>query len=355
MAKQPPPLPPEKAVTYIVSAGAYLPVMTLRLWEANAWEDFVLECCLQMKVLDQSIISIKRLGGAGDKGRDVEVLVKMPRTTHAWDLYQCKHYDSPIAPSAFFPELFKFFTNMENGSYPEPNHYFLCAPQDCGTDLSDLLTGQSVDFQNTFIEALRKGTNGLKDCSPKLTSSLEATILNFDFSRIREFQARDLLKWHERDGVAHFRRFGVRPQRPKSPKVPKKPKKAEQKYIEALLSAYSEDLGSSIDVEHLSFTPHVEHFEGSRSQFYSAEGLRMFSRDIFPDQFDELLDEVLAGVKPSIANSTLDTGLKRLHKAIEVASTLKITENSLSSNLRGPDLPGTCHHLANKGKVKWVK
>jgi hypothetical protein len=355
MEKKLPPLPSEKSVEYILTPGAHPPVMVIRIWNSGDWEEFVLECCQEMKALDNRYLSVKRLGGPGDKGRDVEALVLLPRAIHQWDLYQCKHYDAPISPSTFFPELVKFFGHLTANSYPQPANYFLCAPQDCGNDLNDLLTGDSTAFRETFLTAWRNGTNGLKNLTGQLTPLTEAVVQQFDFARIQEFQARDLLTWHKRNTSAHFSRFGVKPKRLKPPKVPKKPQKKEQRYIEALLSAYSETCGTSLSLDDLPTTEHVEHFEGSRAQFYSAEGLRIFSRDIFPKQFDELLDEVWDGVRTSISNKALTTGMERLHKAVEVVSTLKITENPLSANLRAPDLPGTCHHLANKGRVKWVK
>ena len=41
--------------------------------------------------------------------------------------------------------------------------------------------------------------------------------------------------------------------------------------------------------------------------------------------------------------------------AVEKASTLQVQESRLSPQLRGGDLPGTCHHLSNGGRLKWVK
>jgi hypothetical protein len=355
MTKNDPLLPPPKTVEYVVTPGAYHPVMGLRLWSSDDWEDFVFECVSEIKKFKKEYSSVKRLGGAGDKGRDVEALYELTRALHKWDLYQCKHYDAPISPSTFFPELAKFFGHVAINSYPEPARYYLCAPQNCGTDLNDLLTGDPEVFRDAFLNAWRNGNQGLKPLMSNLDTTVELVVENFDFSRIKEFQARDLVAWHERDSQAHYRRFGVKPKRSKSPAVPKKPSKKEQKYIEQLLLAYAEDLGRSLSIEDLPDTDHLEHFEGSRAQFYSAEGLRIFSRDIFPKQFDELLDEIKGGVRTAIANKTLLTGLDRVHKAVEIVSTFKITENPLSSSLRAPDLPGACHHLANRGQIKWVK
>ena len=45
----------------------------------------------------------------------------------------------------------------------------------------------------------------------------------------------------------------------------------------------------------------------------------------------------------------------RVDAAVEKASTLQVSESCLSPQLRPGDLPGTCHHLANGGRLKWVK
>jgi hypothetical protein len=47
--------------------------------------------------------------------------------------------------------------------------------------------------------------------------------------------------------------------------------------------------------------------------------------------------------------------MERVDAAVERASTLQVQESRLSPQLRGGDLPGTCHHLANRNRLKWVK
>jgi hypothetical protein len=85
--------------------------------------------------------------------------------------------------------------------------------------------------------------------------------------------------------------------------------------------------------------------------------LQRFSRDIYPheDEFERLLDMVYAGILPTVAQLRLKTGMDRVDVAVDKASTLQVQESRLSPQLRGGDLPGTCHHLVNEGKLKWVK
>ena len=100
-----------------------------------------------------------------------------------------------------------------------------------------------------------------------------------------------------------------------------------------------------------------EHFTAQRQTFYCAEGLQRFSRDIYPNEqeFERLLDMVYAGIRPTVTQLRLKTGMDRVDAAIDKASTLQVQESRLHPQLRGGDLPGTCHHLVNAGKFKWVK
>ena len=64
---------------------------------------------------------------------------------------------------------------------------------------------------------------------------------------------------------------------------------------------------------------------------------------------------VHAGIRPTVVQLRLKTGMERVDAAVERASSLQIQESRLSPQLRGGDLPGTCHHLVIRGDLKWVK
>lgn len=339
-----------RAVSYVIQAGAHAPVAQLRLMDSTSWEIFVEECCLPL--VGNTYQTVKRLGMPGDKGRDVEAIVTLPRKQHGWDLYQCKYYKGPVAPSDFFPEMAGFFSHLARKSYPEPSTYFICAPHDCGVDLYDLLVSEPEDFKAVFLQAWVDGNRGLKK---NLTPEIKAVVESFDFSRFKEMSARTLVETHAKNQSAHFTRFGIRPKRLDDPAVPKSPTKREQKYVEALLAVYSEHAAHSVDSNGLTGSDYEEHFSACRSEFYSAEGLKRFSRDIFPGEFDVFLATMLTTVKSAIGLPIHKTGLERLCAATERSYQLKMADSPLSESLRSPDMPGACHHLANAGKLKWVK
>lgn len=120
---------------------------------------------------------------------------------------------------------------------------------------------------------------------------------------------------------------------------------------------YSEDKTSPVTLADLAGSEYEEHFDSHRQLFYCAEGLQRFSRDIYPTEheFERLLDMVHAGVRPTVAQIRHKTGMARVDAAVEKASTPQVSESCLSPQLRPGDLPGTCHHLANGGRLKWVK
>jgi hypothetical protein len=338
------------AAGYVIQAGAHAPVAQLRLMDSASWEIFVEECCLPLQGTTYQIV--KRLGMPGDKGRDVEAIVTLPRRQHGWDLYQCKYFKGPVAPSDFLPEMASFFSHLVRKSYPEPRAYFICAPHDCGVDLHDLLVSEPEDFKAVFLRAWVDGNRGLKK---NLTPAIKAVVESFDFSRFKEMSARTLVEMHSKNQSAHFKRFGIKPKRLNDPVVPPSPRKHEQKYVQALLAVYSEHAAHSVDCDGLTGTDYEEHFSACRSEFYSAEGLKRFSRDIFPGEFDAFLGTMLKTVRSTVSLPTHKTGLERLCATTERSYQLKMADSPLSESLRSPDMPGACHHLANAGKLKWVK
>ncbi len=349
-----PSAPRRNTSRYVLGPGGHPPIAQLRLISARRWERFVEDCCVTQTGAGLKYEKVKRLGGPGDRGRDVEALMSLPRTKHNWDLYQCKHYKDPLAKAQFYPELAKFFLQIAKGAYPEPAHYFLCAPQDCGVELHDLLMGP-IKFKLDFLNEWQAGGTGLKSLQTKLNAKVEVAVNAFDFKRIRELQARNLLRLHEQNPIAHFKLFGIVPRREADPTMPPGPAAEEQQYIQALIDAYSEASGAAVDPARLAGTRYDEHFNACRSQFYSAEGLKRFSRDVFPGEFANLLDSVFNGVRPIWASPRLKTGIERLDAVITHVSTLKVNDSPLNASLRPPDLPGTCQHLANDGKLKWVR
>ena len=68
-------------------------VKLVRAYDSTEWEVFIAEWQKGLK----NYVSVKRLGGAGDHGRDVIGLVGPQGCNGIWDNYQCKHYETPLS------------------------------------------------------------------------------------------------------------------------------------------------------------------------------------------------------------------------------------------------------------------
>jgi hypothetical protein len=341
---------------YVVKRGAVPPAVYLLHVSDKQWEEFIEAACRLREINGAKYVSVKMLGNANDKGRDVESRLEASLVAERWDLYQAKHYENRLTPGNAYPEMVKFFGHLLAKSFPIPRKYYFCAPRNSGPDLHDLLADPDA-LRDAFLSAWRNGTHGLKDDAGKLTPTMEAYVRSFDFSRFEECQVHDLLAWHARDRKAHFKLFGIEPERGDDPVVPSETQAHEMVYVDELVKAYEEHCRSNLTLpDVVSSDDYGEHFASAREAFYAAEGLKRFSRDIYPeDEFAKLLEMVLKGVRLAVKSPLLTMGLERHEAAIRAAANLAVTDSALYPRLRGGDLPGTCHHLVNEKQLKWVK
>lgn len=325
--------------------------------DPDQWEKLIEVACLN-RPLDGGgkYAFVKQLGGAGDGGRDVEARLVPDLREGEWDLYQGKHYDHALTPTDVFKELVKFFKHLSAKTYPRPRYYYLCAPRGVGNDLHNLMT-KPAEFQRRLLDDWKAERTGLKGRSPELTAELRQLILKFDFRTILECQTRDILAWHALDRKAHHELFGIEAARGDDPAAPPAPAVHEQVYVEELLKVYAESSGKPMTLHDLMATDECgEHFQAQRTLFYCAEGLKTFSSELYGEaEFDTLLDMVLTGIAPKVKSPRHKTGLERLEAGTNGAEQLVVSDSVLAPRLRPGDLPGTCHHLVNKKRLKWVK
>ncbi|MCE3605670.1 hypothetical protein LXA47_18955 [Massilia sp. P8910] len=299
---------------------------------------------------------VKRLGGAGDGGRDIEARFGQALVRDGWDLYQAKHYAQGLTHSDAFPEMAKFFKQLALKTYPRPNRYYFCCPRAIGNDLHNTMASGAAAFKAKFLDAWKNGRSGMKGRSTELTQDVLTAIDDFDFDRFIECAVHDLLAWHSLDIGAHYDMFGIVPERGDDDPMPVKPAGHEDIYLDELLRAYTEHKSSPVTRVNVLGSDY-EDLTAQRQTFYCAEGLSRFSRDIYPheQEFERLLEMVYAGIRPTVVQLRLKTGMDRVDAAVDKASTLQVHESRLSPQLRGGDLPGTCHHIVNGGKLTWVK
>lgn len=336
-----------------VSAGPPIPpIDRLKLYDGTQWEQFVLEWADSLR---SQYESVERHGGAGDLGCDVVAYLRDGQGT--WDNYQCKHYDHRLMPGDVWLEIGKLVVHTHRGALTVPERYVFVAPQGAGTKLAKLLRQP---------DALRAGLLDAwdKSCRTRIAAGepvkLDATLRNyidaFDFSVFSALPPLRLIDEHAQTRW-HVARFGSGlPARPPAPAPPQVPAQAEAGYVGELLEAYTEHLSVPItsvaDLD--AHMPLAEHFGDSRIAFYSAEGLRVFSRDTLPPgSFARLQDDVHAGIKNDVRHQHAD-GYARVLAATKTAQSLALNAHALGNTATVPDRHGICHQLANDGKVRWT-
>ena len=303
-------------------------------------------------------VSISRIGGAGDKGRDI--IAKC--ATGEVDYYQCKHYNAPLMPSEYYQELGKLCYYTFTKEIAVPRHYYIVASHDIGPALVGFLADHK-ELKKALI------TNWGNYCEKKITKSnvvkLEGQFLTyvegFDFSIVEHYPIAKVIDEHLQTIYGNIRFVGQRLQRPEELEPSLKFDIDELAYIAALLEAYSDELKINIDtVKALEAYEHYsQHFSRQRKDYYKAETIRRFVRDTLTDsrEFDVLKSDVYDGII-DVHERQYENGYQRLIADLQQATMVNTSKSLLDSKLHfigSGERKGICHMLANEKKVKWVK
>lgn len=288
----------------VAKGGVIQPSAKILLLNPNQWEEFILAATRQRGFADGSHYAVtKRLGGAGDGGRDIEARFGQALVRDGWDLYQAKHYAQGLKPSEAFPEMAKFFKQLALKTYPRPKTYYICCPRAVGNELHNTIAAGASAFKAKFLAAWKAESTGMQGKAAELTADVQAAIDDFDFDRFVECPVYDLLTWHALDKAAHHDLFGIVAERGDDEPMPAQPSGHEDVYVDELLRVYTEHKTSPVTREDVTSSDYADHFTAQRQVFYCAEGLQRFSRDIYPNEpeFERLLDMVHAGIRPTVA------------------------------------------------------
>lgn len=329
----------------------------IQTYSADEWEAFITEWMTGFSPPYQKVV---RLGGAGDKGRDVVGYVGNSNDPACeWDNYQCKHYDHLLAPGDIWVELGKLCVFTFLGNYTVPRQYCFVAPRGVGTSLHDYIRRP---------EKLRSGLieNWGEKCAKKISRSkaypLEGALLlhvrNFDFSIVDDVPPSSILEQHRRTRFNYLRFKREPPQRPPCQTPPAELAPSELPYVTQLLQAYEDHVQAPIaDPTALhSYPGLLEHFRESRGYFYAAESLGKFSREAIEEQaFGEIKQDVYDGVC-DVARQPHPHGYACVLCTTSAAAQVLIPQQRNLARWVGPaDKKGLCHHLVNDEKMRWVR
>ncbi|MGD0978046.1 MAG: ABC-three component system protein [Candidatus Bathyarchaeia archaeon] len=312
----------------------------------------------QSASLQSKYVKVEKLGGPGDKGRDV---ICTDNNNDSF-VYQCKHYDRKLSKHDVLLEIGKCCYHCSKGDYPTPKKYYFVSPQGVSPQARDLLAGSKG-----LREELK--ANWEKICQFKISSSgveLKGNLLAFidqlDFSVFSYISPLEFLEDFKK--TAYYTKWFGKLFRPRKliTAAPDEIQENEMTYIGKILEAYGEFLGRNIeDAKNLKATdPKLWlDFNRQRLYFYSAEYLAAFSRETYAPElqcFEQLKDEFYYGIIDEIQEDAKN-GFERLKKVLKRAESLITSPNNpLSSEVNIKDRKGICHHLANEREdIRWKK
>lgn len=331
------------------------PGTLIQTYSPDEWERFIVEWT---EGFQPSYHQVVRLGGAGDKGRDVVAYLSDPTKPKCeWDNYQCKHYDHPLQPGDVWTELGKLCVYTHRGDYTVPRLYRFVAPRGVGPKLHDLLR-KPEDLKRQLI------ANWDKKCKSTISDSedfplegeLKTHVEAFDFSIVWFLTHKEILDQHRTTRYWHQRFKTERPSRPVPDSPPAEVQPHELHYVKCLLDAYADHLKQPLktSAELINFPLLSRHFRHARECFFSAEALARFSRDNFtPGAFDAVQNHILDGVYDITLICHAD-GYQCLLKVAEVALHLPLPESDLKPYIGPADRKGICHRLANTRRLTWL-
>ncbi|MDU1350601.1 ABC-three component system protein [uncultured Clostridium sp.] len=338
----------------IVFGVSIPPIKRLKTFSDEEFEEMVTEWAYDY--LQHKYVSVYRHGGAGDKGRDVVGF--LDEQGMRIDIYQCKHYDSPLAPSQYWIEFGKlcYYTYIKD--YVIPQNYYVVASQGVGQKLKGYIDNPksiNIDLVENWDKYCKTNITDTKEIS--LDEPFITYIKNFDFSIVRYIDPIVLIDQYSETKWYKYRFGGGLKKRPKAKKPPETIEEDESKllYIKELLKAYSEYTNGKIDnLENLkSASMLYNHFARQREDYYSAQSLKRFSRDEFVDEpYEDAKDEVYRGVIDTSLRR-YDNGFVRLNDTLSEARKIPLDIVELGQVLPS-DKCGMCHELVNEEKLKWV-
>lgn len=292
------------------------PIDKVHIMDEDSFEQFTLEWLFGCKKSKYS--SIKRIGGAGDKGRDVVGYY----SDGTVDYYQCKHYNTGLAPTNYYLELGKLCYYTYKKEIPIPKEYFIIASNDVGSSLQDL-----IDMPSDLLTSLIKNWDTY--CKTKITKTKEVPldksfldyIKSFDFTIIKTYPIAQVIDEYLDTIYGNIRFGGRRLSLPTTLTPTDTVESEERPYISALLEAYSDELNIKIDtIKSLeAYSSYFKHLNRQRKDYYSAETIRRFVRDTLTDsqQFDVLKEEIYNGIIDT-HEQEYDSGYKRLVEDLKI-------------------------------------
>jgi hypothetical protein len=319
---------------------------------ADEWEIFTREWQQGLAPL-HGYQEVKRLGGAGDHGRDVIGLCSTAGCEGEWDNYQCKNYGAMLQTPAACSAAGKIIFHAFRGVFVPPRRCFFVAPKGPSMDLRDRLLKPSK-FREEVINSWNTRVAGevVEKQKHLLTGRLADYVQAYDFETFGYTTLDEMLDAH-RLTAYWTERFGGLLPAPKPGETPDVIMPHETKYVGKLLEVYAEATGAEItcpnDLE--AHSQWKGDLQKQRVKFFDAEAFMATYRDqTEPGTTETFADQILDAIEPSLMIT--GTGLARLSTALTVAGNAK-PASVLTPQAKTGMKQGVCHQLANDDRVTW--
>lgn len=326
-------------------------VKEIRGYDATEWEIFTWESARGM----DGYVEVKRLGGAGDHGRDVIGLCSAAACQGVWDNIQCKDYEGLLRTPIACRDAGKIIFHAFMGVFRPPRRCLFAAPKGPATELRDMLLNPS-QFRDEVIRSWnsRVAKKVVDNQTHLLVGELEQYVRQYDFSSFGYLTIDELLESHRRTAFWAQRFGGLLPPPPPAGAPPAIVMPHETVYIGKLLDIYAEAAGCNIaNVDDLDAHARWKgDLQKQRVRFFEAESFFANYRDqTEPGTTESFADQIFDVIEPGLCLP--GTGLERLTRALTIAG--QTTPASvLSAQAKVGVKQGVCHQLANDDdRVTW--
>jgi len=325
----------------------------LESFEPNEYEEIIEDWVRGYLKSLKKYVDVERLGGKGDKGRDVCAFYSPDRQT--WDNYQCKHYANPINLSTIKQEISKLCYHSFRKDYPLPKEYYFVAPKGLSVDTHDILYYHKDELKQSIIDEWTFQENKLTaEEKDKLFAFIATSV---DFNIFKHISPNEFIKQFKTTNYFSFRfKQHIKLNPDYNVVVPSEINISENAYINHILDTYSEKENTKINDKNIP-NKYVDHFKRQRKFFYSAFALEKITRDACRNNkpFDDIKNNIYDAIIDTVEDSSIENGYKRLNDSLKEARNCQISEsNELSKAIGTSSKQGFCHYLANENKVKWV-
>lgn len=325
-------------------------VKTVRAYDSTEWEIFISEW---QKGLEE-YLEVKRLGGAGDHGRDVIGLTDENGCDGVWDNFQCKHYEKPLATPKACEDAGKIIFHSYRKVFAPPRKCKFVAPRGPSTELRDLLLNP-IKFREELLTSwnTRVAKQVVAGESHLLEGDLRQYVENYDFKSFGFATIDEVLDDHRKTAYWASRFGGLLP--PPPPGItPIEIADKETTYVKKLCQVYEEAMGSP--VLGISDLPKdsawTKDLQSQRVRFYDAEYFMAHYRDqTTPGTIEDFAEQIYDSIEPSLSIS--GTGQARLTNALTIAAQAK-PANVLEPQAKVRVKQGVCHQLANDDRLNWT-